>query len=345
MLMPPTMQDVARKAGVSASTVSLAMNDKPGVSPETRDHILEVAAELGYEFVKGTTKPEPSAPLSIAIAQYALVGEGHSTSLNGLPLAYIGGIQNYARQDAVNLTVVANYVEMDGHHIGQPLLEAQVTKYDGLILIHCPAPDTRLINKALANDCPVVAISRHWPDVAISTVGQDHRQQASVALNHLINLGHKKIAFLGRNISESYEWFGMRLDTYRQAMERLGSWDERRVVIEPDSAKAALALMQRCPDTTAIWATGDEEAAWALRALCDAGISVPEQVSIVGLNDSSQPPAGYPRLTSVAFSSELAGYLAAKTLAEHIRDRDLAYSKVFVRSWLVKRESTAPCRV
>lgn len=342
--MPPTMLDVARKAGVSPSTVSLAMNNKPGVSSETRDLILRIAAELGYEFAKEPSRQVTSAPITIAVAQYALRGEGHTASLTGLPLEYISGIRNYAREQDASLTVVANYLETDERHVGQPLLDAEAVDYDGLILIHCPSPHSRLIARAIETNRPVVAISRHWPDLPINTVGQDHRQQASISLEHLVSLGHRKIAFLGRNISEDYEWFGIRLDAYRRTMKRLDCWDERRVVIEPDSGQAALALMERCPDTTAIFAIGDEEASVAIKALCDAGISVPGQVSVVGMNNSCQPPEGYPSLTTVAFSGLLVGYLAAKTLVEHIRNQDLAYSRIFVRSWLIKRESTAPPR-
>ena len=340
--MPPTMQDVARVAGVSPSTVSLAMNNKPGVSPETRDLVLQVAEELGYELVKGSSKQVTLAPPAIAVAHYAYPGDNRTVAPVGLPTQYISGIQNYARAEDASLTLVANYVETDAYHIGHSLLNAKLAEYDGLILIHCPSKQSGLITQALDSGRPVVVIARHWPDVPVSSVGHDHPQQASVALDYLLGLGHRRIAFLAREGLEDYQWFKIRLDIYRRTMEGLGCWDERRVAIGPEGGQTALELLERCPDTTAIWAINDADAVPALRALCDAGIRVPDQISILGMDDSVQSPEGYPALTTVAVPAQLVGYLAARTLAEHIRNQDLAYSRIFVRSWLITRDSTAP---
>jgi LacI family transcriptional regulator len=95
---------------------------------------------------------------------------------------------------------------------------------------------------------------------------------------------------------------------------------------------------------TAIFAVHDTNAVQAMRGLCGIGVDVPGQVSVIGVGDDCPAPEGCPPLTTVGFPDRKVGTLAAKVLLEHIEDRQLAYSRVFVDSWIVERAScAAPC--
>jgi len=187
----------------------------------------------------------------------------------------------------------------------------------------------------------VVVISRDWPDLPVSTVGQDHPQQACLALDHLVELGHRRIAFLARPSDEPYDWFQVRLTCYRETMAGLGAYDPALVVVEPDLCQAAQALLARRPDVTAIWGVHDTAALAAMRGLRQAGIEMPRQVSVIGIGNDGVLQEGLPALTTIGFPDRKVGFLAAKVLLEHIEDPDLCYSKVFVESWVIERDSCA----
>jgi LacI family transcriptional regulator len=333
------MQDVASRAGVSVSTVSIVLNDKPGVSQQTRVTVLRAARELDYRL------PAQRLPAStMAVVHYASPDAPPDAEATGLPPRYLAGIQEYAGEHGISLTVLTGYREGDPLHIGREILEGDGARFDGLILIMCPSRESRTLQRAVAEGIPTVAISRDWPNLPISTVGQDHGQQARLALEHLVALGHRRIGFLAASGDLSYDWYQVRLDAYRRTVEPLGWWSEDLVAVGDDPGAAALALLERRPDATALFAVSDPNACSAMRALTRSGISVPDDISVTGLDDSLAAPAGCPGLTSVAFPHQRAGYLAAKVLHEHLADDELAYSRVYLNSWLVRRGSTAEPR-
>jgi LacI family transcriptional regulator len=240
-----------------------------------------------------------------------------------------------------NWALISHYQEGDSHNVGRQLLERDHLDYDGLILIYAPSRESVVLRRALGQEIPVVAISRDWPDLPVSTVGQDHPQQARLALEHLIRLGHRRIAFLALETDRPYDWFGVRLSCYQEAMASLGTYDPELVLVVPDARQAAQALLARRPDVTALFAIHDSAATAAMRGLRQAGIEVPRQVSVIGIGDDISTQEGLPGLTTVGFPAQKVGFLAAKVLLEHIEDPELSYSKVFVDSWVVERDSCA----
>jgi LacI family transcriptional regulator len=205
--------------------------------------------------------------------------------------------------------------------------------------------DNPLLCQAIQDNVPVVVVSRDWPDLPVNTVGQDHYQQANIALQHLVQLGHRKITFLAREVDRVYDWFKIRLACYRKAMSALGQGDEQDLIaVAPDPTQAVKSLLDRRPDVTAIFSVNDGNAIGAMRVLREMGLVVPEHISVIGLDDSTKPPPDYPGLTTVAFPHYKVGYLAAETLLRRIQDPELAYSRIFVRSYLVERASCAPPR-
>jgi DNA-binding LacI/PurR family transcriptional regulator len=280
----------------------------------------------------------------LAIIHYAGKAERTSDRLTGLVAAYVAGIQDLCRSRNANWALVSHYRPGDDGNIGFQLLDRARLAYDGLILITPPGRDNALIERAQEEDVPVMVISRHWPDLPISSVGQDHPQQARVAMDHLVALGHRRIAFAGPASEAGYEWFSTRLDYYREQVSALGTASPELVVIADDIAAEMQALLARRPDLTAVFGVHDGSAVDAMRGLLGAGLRVPDDVSVVGVGDSGPAPAGFPPLTTVGYPARKVGRLAARVLLDQINDRELAYSRVFVDSWLVQRASSAPPR-
>ncbi len=341
--MPPTMEDVAHRAGVSKATVSLVLNRKPGVSPETQQAVLQVAEELGYHLPERRA-PRPQGNRSLTILHY--VEDESRSEPYGVVLGFLRGIRTFAQEAGVHLTILAGYRKETLEHIGSQFLNDEGLPPEGLILMGPGLRrDSESVAQALKSNIPIVVLCRHWPDIPVSTVGHSHYEQTRIALDHLIHLGHRKIAFLAGEADERYDWYQQRLDCYRNVMNEInGGTDEALIVLAKDGVRAVQSLMARRPDVTAIFAVHDAKAIEAMRGLREIGLRVPEDVSVIGQDDARQPPDGYPALTTVCFSHVEVGYLAAELLLKQIEDKEITCGNIRVRSYLVERDSCGPAR-
>ena len=303
---------------------------------------MKVVDELGYSLPRRRSRQTLSETKTIAVVHFAGPGAEAESALPQLAAAYVSGIQGFCQGKDVNWALIANYQESNVNHIGHEFLEGDRLSFDGVIAIMPLSSDSTVLRRAMDEHIPVVVVSRSWPDLPVSTVGQDHPQQARLALDHLTKLGHRKIAFLARTIDRPYDWYATRLAYYRDTMSAMGEYDPQRIVIAPDLDRAVGSLLDRCPEITAIFAVNDACAVQVMCGIYQVGLRVPEHVSVIGVGDDSFPSLkGYPGLTTIGFPARKVGILAAKVLLEHIEDPELAYSRVFVQSWVVERDSCA----
>lgn len=341
--MRTTMADVAQQAGTSVSTVSLVLNNKPGVSPEVRQAVVEAAEELGYRLPKRRSARDTPTSKTITVVHFADPVPNYSGKVGYLFTNYLDGIRNYCQGRNINWAFIANYAELDDRPLGYHLLADETLPRDGLILIGLShGHDSWLLRRLIADRTPTVVLSRNWPDLPISTVSQDHWEQARIAIDYLIGLGHERIAFIAGERDRHYDWLDWRLDCYRQAMIDLsGRTDEELIVIAKDGAEAAKTLMARRPDVTAICAIYDDRAVEAMCGLSELGLSIPEDVSVIGLDNTCSSPEGCPELTSVGFPGRKLGSLGAEVLLKQMDDDEFRYAHIVVSSYLVERQSCA----
>lgn len=341
--MRATMADVAQRAGTSVSTVSLVLNNKPGVSPEMRRTVLQAVEELGYRLPHRRSAERPSEGKTITVVHFADPVPSYRGEVGYLFTNYLDGIRDYCQGKNVNWAFIANYAERDDRPLGYHLMADEILPRDGLILIGLGrSQDSWLLRRVLTENIPTVVLSRNWPDLPISTVSQDHREQARIALDHLMELGHKSIAFIAGERDRHYDWFDWRLDCYRQVTNDLnGQTDEGLIVVGTDGAEAAKTLLSRRPDVTAIWAIYDDRAVEAMRGLSELGLRIPQDVSVIGLDNTCPSPEGCPELTTVGFPGKTVGSLAAELLLKQMEDGELRYAHIVVGSYLVQRESCA----
>jgi LacI family transcriptional regulator len=344
--MRTTMADVAQRAGTSVSTVSLVLNNKPGVSPEMRVAVLEAAAELGYSLPHRRSARETSASKTITVVHFADPVPSYSGEVGYLFTNYLDGIRDYCQGRNINWAFIANYAERDDRPLGYHLLADKTLPREGLILIGLShGRDSWLVRRLIEDEVPTVVLSRNWPDLPVSTVSQDHREQARIALDYLAKLGHKTIAFIAGERDRYYDWFDWRVECYRQAMIDLnGRSDEELIVIAKDGAEAAKCLLTRRPDVTAVWAIYDDRAVEAMCGLTELGLAIPEDVSVIGLDDTCSSPEGCPELTTVGFSGRKLGSLATEVLLKQMEDDEFRYAHIVVSSYLVERRSCAKPR-
>lgn len=339
--MRPTMTDVAEKAGVSIGTVSLVLNEKPGISSELRAVVMEAAEELGYR-LPGRRAARGGGGPSITVVQFA--SRAADTPLSGVLFNYLDSIQAYVQDKGVNLTLLTEYREDDPNSLGYRLLEKRELATDGLILAGVLNQPSRLVERALQEQVPVVVLSRTYPDLPVSTVGQDHRQAARSALDHLIALGHRTIGFVAGRVDRRFDWFDQRLGCYQETLARLDVNTDQLVSVGEDGADAARRLLLRRPDVTALFAVHDEVAVQAMGGADQLDLRLPDDLSIIGLDDSAKAPARLPALTTVGFPHRKVGQLAAELLLRQIEDPDLSHANIFVHSHLIERVSCAAPR-
>jgi LacI family transcriptional regulator len=341
--MPPTMKDVAQRAGVSKATVSLVLNKKPGVSPETQQAVLLAVEDLAYHLPERRPLRSP-AQRTLAIIYH--LGDMERTESYSIIPGFLKGARTFVQEANVHLTILAGYQKEGFGQIGSQFLDSEGLQPEGLLLMG-PAlrRDSESVVQALKQDIPIVVLCRNWPDMPVSTVGHDHREQACIALDHLAGLGHRTIAFVAGDADNQYEWCQRRLDCYRETMTNLnGEVDEGLIIFAEDRIEATKALIRRRPDVTAIFADHDARAIDVMQGLREAGLRVPQDVSVIGQDDAKQSPDGFPGLTTVRFSHSEVGYLAAELLLKQVESNEVVHGNIWVRSYLVERESCCEVR-
>jgi DNA-binding LacI/PurR family transcriptional regulator len=333
---PPTIRDVAVRAGVSHQTVSRVINDSPRVTKATRERVLTAIRDLSYV-------PSPMARGLIS-NQTRSIGVVADDISDHFFARVVAGAEAEARRRGYYLMIGS--VEPDDDEAGylRLMLERRV---EGLILARpsVPLPQADL-RAARGAGVPLVAVgSTGLQDVPVVDV--DNRQGGYDATRFLLEQGHRRIA----TIVGPAGWpsAAARFDGYRQALREVGLAEDPELVEHAsgwglESGQAAAAgLLERDLDFTAVFAHSDLIALGAIRELRDAGLRVPDDVSVVGYDDL--PVAGYvePALTTVHQPMrEVGAWAAALVLDELAGGAAPTADAHLLRAVLVARESVQP---
>ena len=327
----PTIVDVAARAGVSKSLVSLALRGCPAVAPASREAILAAAAELGY-------RPNAAAQ-ALAARSSRTVGVLVLDLHNPVFAEILDGVLAGVRARGYRTMVVTGTDAAQERPELDKLLEFRA---EGLVLVSHRLEASAL--RAIAAETPVVVATRR--DVTgpgIDTVHCDDREGAELAVRHLLALGHRRIAHLGGGDDPVA---ADREEGYRAAMAAAGL--ARHTVVLPGglddaaghaAACAALALPER---PTALFVVNDFAALGALAAVAEAGLSVPWQMSVVGYDGTRLSGLRSIGLTSVAQPLGDIGRLAAERLFDRIDGRRTRARHTVLPARLEERATTAP---
>jgi LacI family repressor for deo operon, udp, cdd, tsx, nupC, and nupG len=329
-----TIREVAARAGVSHQTVSRVINDSERVNPETRARVEAAIQELGFQ---------PNA-----IARFMAQGRTRTFACFSPNLtdytfaAIIDGAETEARRHGYFLMSASAPDEAAFSTLVKQLVTSHRT--EGLLIIN-PYADSR--HRLLPKNVPVVFAGARPRTESAESVSLDDEAAGEAATQHLINLGHQRIALLSGPLIEDCSQD--RLTGYRAALAKAGFPFNPELILEGDWSassgyRAAQSLMERGLPFTALFAENDRMAIGAIRALREGGRRVPEDISVIGFDD--MPLASYfdPPLTTVRQDLFTMGREAAQLLMRAVEQPDHSNQHLRMSGEIIIRSSTASRR-
>ena len=320
-----TITDVARTAGVSVATVSKVINGRYGVAATTSARVQGVIAELGYEtsLVARSLRSRSTNVIGILVAEF----EPYSTEILKGASKAMGG-------SGYDLLAYAG-AGHGGGEVGwesRSLSRLSGTLIDGAILVTPTVVDVR-------DGVPLVAIDPHRGPSGHATVDAENSGGAMLATEYLIDLGHRRIAFLGGR--EDLESSRLREEGFRAAMAAAGLEVDPRYLrvggYKRETADQPAHELLALPDRpTAVMAIATIDAA------ADMGLRVPEDLSVVGFDDVPEAVAATPPLTTVAQPLQQMGMEAVRMLLKMVTDPEAGVEHVRLPTRLIERASAAP---
>ncbi len=326
-----TLKTIAEQLGLTPGTVSAALNNSPAahsIPEHTKNRIIEAAQTLNYRpnFFARTLRLRRTYTIGVIAEE---IGDVYSAMV-------IGGIEEYLRKN--------NYFFLTVIHRHDPkLLQAHAQLLlargvEGIITI-----DTSLKEQL---GLPTVAVAGHERVDGLTNIVLDHERAAKLALEHLKDLGHEEIAFIKGQVTSSDS--AVRWSAICEVAEQLGISvrPELTVQLEGDDSTPAIGypaakqLLARKVPFTALFAYNDISAIGSIWAFREAGLRLPEEVSIVGFDDIPGAAFANPGLTTVRQPLAKMGQIAAQTVVDQIEERGEYVEEIAIEPEFVVREST-----
>ena len=337
----PTINDVAKKAGVAISTVSNIVNGKGNVSPHTTQKVMQVIEELGYEVdqVARNMKGAHSKMIGIVITNFSRV--------------FFAPVLRYCREiaDAQGYNLLCIESNDDFGLERQYINLMRNNHFDAIILDTVAEFDDEKYFDHLRNltnrskQIAVVCIERDLTGYGIDSVDVDNYAGAQKAMDHLASLGCKRILHItGPVNSWVAEWRARGYSDYINQIPDM----EQTIVFGDFSPKSGYDAVRKLlmnnleQPFDAIFASNDQMAVGAIKALHEHGIAIPDQVKVVGFDNTFVASLINPSLTSIHISRSQIGMHAMRMVLERINDPDKIARKHTVGTQLVVRESTDP---
>jgi len=323
--VPATIRDVARASGVHISTVSRAFSAPHLVNPETRARVLSCAEHLGY-------RPNRAA-------RALITGRTHNIGLIVADIAnpffppLIKAAESQARQRDYHIFVTDTnedaVVECD-------LVRALAKQVDGVLL--CSPRMSNSLIEQLSREVPLVVVNRQVS--GLPAVVMDVGQGARRAVEHLTGLGHRDLALVA---GPRGSWTNREIRRSAGAAARVAGAELTVIGPNPPTEDGGIAVADQVvrAGATAVLAYNDLLAIGLLEGLHAQGVRIPEDVSVVGIDDIAMSRLARPKLTTVATPTAAAGRAAVDMLLAHGDDRRTT-AQVTLRTELVIRDSTGP---
>ncbi len=337
---------LAEHLGLSQTTVSLVLNNSrsaKSIPQETRNRVVEAANRFNYRPNYFARSLRQSRSMSVGVlapdlseGYFTRVMSGVVQELTAAHYFYFTACHDWNRE------LIEKYLRM--------LVERAV---DGFLLLNTAVDE-------LAAPVPVVAISAHSAAENVTNIVLDHHLAVEQALTHLHALGHRRIAimrgphaipdseFRWESIQQVAKEIGLKLDPALTIRIDAAAWSMKagQHPMAPEIGyKPMAALLEKTRDFTAVFCFNDIAAIGAIRALKDAGLTVPGDVSVVGFDDILSAAYATPSLTTVRQPLTEMGRRGAQVLLERIADREKEFpAEIVMRPELVVRESTGPAK-
>jgi DNA-binding LacI/PurR family transcriptional regulator len=337
----PKQSDVARRAGVSASTVSKVVNGGPGISAEVRDRVLRAMKDVGYAADQARL-PAAAAPRRVALITYYQFLTRDGAWFHADVLATI--LEECERRGLEIETILLN---RDGAvDVDRLQASLETAAADAVLIVGIDAPE--VLRPTRSRGLPGVIVNGVDPELGYDCVLPAAREGSRLATRHLIELGHRDIV----HVTHLYRPFiRRRLEGFRDAFEEAGlPFDpERNVINIPQHGHFSIemtadAIERRMRDrrleATALFCASDYIAFGTIQGIQRAGYSVPDDVSVISFDDLPLSQLCRPAITSVGVDRVAIGRLAVERVVGRLQDLDGPTLRIDVGARLTIRDST-----
>ena len=328
-----TIREIAKLAGVSPAAVSLVLNNKPGVGAQRRSEIQALLRENGYEIKE---QPETSAPKKqICCVKYRTNYDNDEFSISILDT-----IEEYANRSGYSVSVV----NITHDTYAQKLSTLDYSTLKGIVFFASEISE-ECLNFAQRIPIPTVYVDIFSAYQTINTVNADQRQIANLAARHLINLGHQEIGYL--KIAPERGYLGQRFRYFSAELKSSNISLPPECTFTFDAFADDLdeqmytAFSQLNAFPTAFFAEGDLLAASCIHALTRLGYRVPEDISVIGVDNTRISQFTTPKLTSIDVNMREMGRVAVERLLRLIDEPERPVLHIYITPFLVRRDSTS----
>jgi LacI family transcriptional regulator len=332
-----TIRDVAKKAGVSVTTVSRALNGYSDVNEKTRERIKEIAKELKYSpnLLARSLVMKKTKTIGLLVSGLRIEG-----SKDNFTYEVLCGVNDCAGQLGYELVLISTDSKKQQEKTYNQLVQER--KVEGIILQGIKTDDPYL-EEVLKSDIPCILIDIPMESDSVGYVTTDNKDGAKSAVQHLLNLGHKNIGMINGH-SQAFV-SKERLEGYREALQENGipfndSYVADGAFLEEKTETETENLLNKHPEITALFCASDLMAMGSIRAAKKMGRKLPEDLSIVGFDNIILSSYSTPSLTTIAQDRYQLGFEATKLLTDMLEGNNGNKRKVLNTSF-IKRESTS----
>jgi DNA-binding LacI/PurR family transcriptional regulator len=329
-----TIYDLAKKTGVSSTTVSKALNNYADVSPKTKQKILDAAAEMGYlpNAHAQSLSTKKSWTIGVMFAEDNEVGMKHPF-FN----AIIESFRKFVEREGYDLIFASrNLRKRDTSYLEHFLYRA----VDGIVVI-CSDPHDPQVQEMINSHVPIVVIDMTGQNCSV--VYSDNIEGGRLAVNYLHSLGHTKIAHISGD--PGIDAGAQRIKGFRKAMKELNLPIREGYLVNGgffsiDEGRAAMNTLLSLEETpTAVFISGDHMAIGAMEAIKEKGLRIPEDISVIGYDDIDMAAYVTPKLTTVKQDTDRIGASAGQLLINQMNEKKKMKTTDIIPVELIIRES------
>jgi LacI family transcriptional regulator len=329
--------DIARQSGVSVPTVSLVLNNKPGVSEDTRKRVLEVAEQLGYP-LKSTATQKNNKSLT-TVGMVVKIDPDIPPQANPFYSKVILGIEDACRRNGINLLFAALPVDENNRTLEIPQI-LNNGFVDGLLLVGTFLDETFTL-VASRRPIPIVLVDGYSKTESFDSVVSDNFRAAYQAVKYLIDKGHRYIGLVGSD-DNCFPSLRERRNGYLRALKE-NEITEGSIanfnINKSHGYQETISLLQEHPQITALFCVNDEVGSTAIRAAQSHGKRVPEDISIIGYDDTYFAANTHPALTTMQVDTVAMGRAAVHLLSLRLENPSSARITLTIHPTLIERES------
>lgn len=331
-----TIKQIAKMAGVSISAVSIVLNGKKGVSEQTRRRILQVIKEMNYTPNVNSRRLILQRSFNIMV----VLDEDMSPLANNFYTSVLNALVKRGSDLGYHIVLILNAETFEGSPLSSALSQRNV---DGMIFFRDISPELQIpIQKA---DIPFVVVDSQENEPPYPCIRGDYELSAYAATNYLIGLGHKRIALIGMKRIPNY--FMHSFSGYKAAMEEAKlpvqmDWIQSGAHDEHSAGACMAKILQSAELPTAIYCTGDAFAIGVMNHLQDRGYRIPEDFSVMGIDDIAIASCYRPSLTTIRIDMEHMGRMAVELLDQLINHVEVDTNQTVASDRIIERCSVRP---